>query len=292
MPKEAVGCESGLVAQVEALTGEKWESISHHLSEKAVILLTQSDSDPVGFLVIDTEVKEDTFLYIKRMEIGKGLGHEELEKLADHILSQALDQAREMGFSQLLVEEDRLPILDLLCRHGFHEWRRDLVMEIGLGAILEIETDTQICVETVLGDVDALVKTWNDIVALNPGSFIDFPPTTVEYMKAKLSQPEAGLDPGGWFIASLHGRRCGLLTANKYGEIGDLMVAVWARRKGVGTALLISALAYLKEKRLGKAKVTLREENAPAIGLYSKIGFMTTSARVSLAAQTKMSDER
>ena len=52
-----------------------------------------------------------------------------------------------------------------------------------------------------------------------------------------------------------------------------LMVSAGARRRGVGSALIKEAIAWARGLGISKLELTVFPHNAPAIGLYRKLGF-------------------
>ena len=278
-----------LPSNIERVTGESWDSVSSCLGQDTRILLACLDGVPSGLAILGTDVKEATFLYVKRLECVRPAGSSDARRIVAHMVPQIRRQGRDMGFPEIQVEEERPFFIDLLKEHGFREWRRDMVMQLCLKNHREAKPPRGVRVVRIPGDVDRFVKVWNEIVlsATSKESFDDFPPINAQYIRSKLGEPNTVLDPEGWFVAYLHYRACGLVTVDRLGGVGDLMVATWARRKGVGTALLDPALSFLKKRGFEKAEISLREENLPAIRLYTKVGFQAKATRVSLVASTQ-----
>jgi len=57
------------------------------------------------------------------------------------------------------------------------------------------------------------------------------------------------------------------------GYVSELAVHPDYQRRGLGEAMLRWALAWFRSKGLGRATLTVNTDNAPAIALYSKLGF-------------------
>jgi [ribosomal protein S18]-alanine N-acetyltransferase len=70
-------------------------------------------------------------------------------------------------------------------------------------------------------------------------------------------------------------------------EIIDLAVSPGERRKGVGSALVGSALGAVQPRSAFTAYLEVRCGNAPAIRLYEQCGFITTYTRKRYYADTQ-----
>ena len=64
-----------------------------------------------------------------------------------------------------------------------------------------------------------------------------------------------------------------------FGEIGMAVAREW-RGRGVGAALLESAIAWARERGLHKLSLSVFPHNAAAIALYRKFGFVEEGRRV------------
>ncbi|MDQ1399139.1 MAG: hypothetical protein QOK20_1071 [Acidimicrobiaceae bacterium] len=82
--------------------------------------------------------------------------------------------------------------------------------------------------------------------------------------------------PAAAFVAESDGRQVGQLFVRTYVGIGDLGMAVDAawRGRGVGSALLATAIAWAEQQGLHKLTLQAWPHNAAAIGLYEKFGFV------------------
>jgi RimJ/RimL family protein N-acetyltransferase len=80
---------------------------------------------------------------------------------------------------------------------------------------------------------------------------------------------------GDEVVGELHVER----TPFGYGELG-MMVAAGSRGRGVGTALLVAAIAWARQQGLHKLSLGVFASNTPARGLYRKLGFVEEGLRV------------
>ena len=62
-------------------------------------------------------------------------------------------------------------------------------------------------------------------------------------------------------------------------DIEDVFTSESLRRQGIAKALLLRALTFIKEKGKGRVLLEVNEKNAPAIALYSSLGFRRIAVR-------------
>jgi RimJ/RimL family protein N-acetyltransferase len=79
----------------------------------------------------------------------------------------------------------------------------------------------------------------------------------------------------GEVVGELHIER----TPFGFGEIG-MMVAAGSRGRGVGTALMVAAIARARQQGLHKLILGVFPSNEPALALYRKFGFVEEGRRV------------
>lgn len=91
------------------------------------------------------------------------------------------------------------------------------------------------------------------------------------------------MDSGSWFIALHENEPCGLITISRDDSLGDLMVSKSYRRMGIGTALSIEALKYLKDKGSKKATLHVRAGNTDALRFYLNLGFVVNKRESDMA---------
>lgn len=74
----------------------------------------------------------------------------------------------------------------------------------------------------------------------------------------------------------------GVITVQHVGEVAELnriIVADSARRTGMGRTLLAAGLAAAREVEAAEMLLEVREDNAPALGLYAAFGFSEIARR-------------
>ena len=79
---------------------------------------------------------------------------------------------------------------------------------------------------------------------------------------------------GGEVVGELHIE----LTAFGFGELGMMVAAGW-RGRGVGTALLVAAIAWARRHGLHKLSLGVFPSNEAALALYRKFGFVEEGRR-------------
>jgi ribosomal-protein-alanine acetyltransferase len=71
-----------------------------------------------------------------------------------------------------------------------------------------------------------------------------------------------------------------LLLAPGEAQLLNLTVAQYARRQGIGRALLRRFLADARQRGAAQCFLEVRESNAPAIALYAAEGFVSVARRI------------
>jgi dTDP-4-amino-4,6-dideoxy-D-galactose acyltransferase len=71
-------------------------------------------------------------------------------------------------------------------------------------------------------------------------------------------------------------------TLGREGEIPLIGVSASHRGKGTGKALMLSALAWFRERNAGTVKVRTQAGNLPAVKFYERLGFRVSSADVTM----------
>jgi len=109
----------------------------------------------------------------------------------------------------------------------------------------------------------------------------------------ELREREAWFDPAGFFIAERHGTMAGFHWTKVHGTtelrgpgepgaagapsgIGEVYVvgvAPGEQGTGLGRALTLAGLRYLRDRGLPEAMLYVDEDNAPAIAMYRALGF-------------------
>ncbi len=103
-------------------------------------------------------------------------------------------------------------------------------------------------------------------------------PWTWEMLMSQLPDDEheflAALDENGKLLGYV-----GMMTVLDEGYISNVAVDPGCRRQGIGEALIRELLERCRMRRLSFVTLEVREHNEPAIGLYSKMGFVPVGLR-------------
>jgi len=96
----------------------------------------------------------------------------------------------------------------------------------------------------------------------------------------ELREREPWFDPAGFFIAVRDGRMAGFhwtkVPGGTEGEVYVVGVDPGEQGSGLGRALTLAGLGYLRERGLAQAMLYVDEDNVPAIRMYEALGFTRT----------------
>jgi ribosomal protein S18 acetylase RimI-like enzyme len=102
------------------------------------------------------------------------------------------------------------------------------------------------------------------------------PPVDVEARAAAWSLDGDFLaEAAGTVIGSIHVEA----SRHGYGEIGMAVAREW-RDRGVGSALMVAAIEWARQRGLHKLSLSVFAHNEAAIALYRKFGFIEEGRRI------------
>jgi mycothiol synthase len=112
----------------------------------------------------------------------------------------------------------------------------------------------------------------------------------------ELREREPWFDPAGFFIAVRDGRMAGFhwtkihppqQRGGAQGEVYVVGVDPDEQGSGLGRALTLAGLGYLRDRGLAQAMLYVDEDNVPAIRMYEALGFTRTSTDAMYRRQPK-----
>ena len=244
------------------------------------MFLAELGGEPVGAIMIEVDERAGRrgmmSVWLRLSYVGT-----ELER---RMILFCLDILRSRGVGRVRtwVRDNMTDRIRLLEAEGFRKIRSFSVMKLDL---CDLRTDIKGCgcvrlrpIELARpGDIGLLTFLLNEAFK---GQF-GFRPTTEEENKAWLSEPGKefyglfaywGRTPVGYVVLEVSEelRR----TGRKVGEVSTIGVLRPYRRLGIGTALLLEGLKWLRERGVEEAVLKVDDDNPTgAVRLYEKLGF-------------------
>jgi len=107
----------------------------------------------------------------------------------------------------------------------------------------------------------------------------------------ELREREPWFDPAGFFVAVRDGRMAGFhwtkVHPEQVGEVYVVGVDPGEQGSGLGRALTLTGLGYLRDRGLAQAMLYVDEDNVPAIRMYEALGFTRTRTDAMYRRQPK-----
>ncbi len=133
-------------------------------------------------------------------------------------------------------------------------------------------------------------------LADSPDAFIATYKTEKKYRKASWL---AEFARGFWYVFEDDGRPIGLIGVVHYSHMPRdecSLEFIWVsrnyRQSGIASDLIASVLKLLREAQYRTAYLWVLDDNEVAIGLYKKLGFVSTNERQPLKRRPGRSEER
>jgi mycothiol synthase len=232
--------------------------------------LAPASGTSTGFLVVDPSAR--------RQGVGLGLVQALLER-ADTPL-------------QLLAPTDSVAAQALAARAGLVASRTLLIMKRDLAQPLpEPVVPAGLTIRTFVPGQDEAA--W---LAVNAAAFASHPEQgalTAADLAERMAEP--WFDPAGFFVAERDGVMVGFHWTKQHedrlGEVYVLGVAPPGHRQGIGRALLLTGLAYLRRRGNTVVELYVEAASGPAVALYSGYGFTTATRDVMYAQRPTRAPE-
>jgi mycothiol synthase len=280
---EAIDRAAALVDGVSALDDQVRldlrygdETVRHLLSHTPAVsvatgyaglrLPPQPGADAVGHVVVDPRVRRaghGSALVARMTELSAGEG---LRIWAHGDLTAAATLAERLGFGR---------VREL--------WRMQRPLD---GTLPAPSYPDDVTVRTFAADAD--VAPW---LALNAAAFANHPEQgslTDAGFAQRRAQPD--FDPAGFFLAERAGALLGFhwtkvhpagdLADTPVGEVYVLGVHPAAQGLGLGKALTLTGLRYLRSLQIPVVTLYVEADNAPAVAVYSRLGFTRAAVDV------------
>lgn len=231
----------------------------------------------------------------------RGIGRQLLEELLRQVATTApvtATPASAPAALRLWAHGQHPGALALAGEFGFHRTRALWQMRRSLYAPLPAPRyPPGVTVRTFRTGVDEAA--W---VAINRRAFVDLPDQG-QWTEADLQrrEREPWFDPAGFFLAErdewllgfhwtkVHGG-AEQHAHDRLGEVYVVGVDPAAQGGGLGTALTLTGLAYLRSLGLGSAMLYVDEDNTAAITVYQRLGFTRWDTDVTFAQVPKTPD--
>jgi mycothiol synthase len=195
--------------------------------------------------------------------------------LATKLLVHAMKRARELGAEAIHVNipEDNNVARTVLSRLGFSCIKRFHELELDMARLdrPEAERAARECRCLKRGEEDILTRIQNHCFADTWGYNPNTPETIAYYTQL------GGFYPEKIILACEEGNVIGYcwteIIGKGGGEIHMLGTNPAYRGRGIGRRTLLAGLAYLRDKGVSVARLTVDSENIEACALYKSVGF-------------------
>jgi mycothiol synthase len=245
-------------------------------------LLVEKGEDVIGYAHLDqtdSVAGPSIELVVDPKFRGEGVGKQ--------LLGKAIEICGK--YVRLWVHGDQPAAHALATSFGFEKFRTVLQMSRALGQILQIpKLDPDIVIRSFLPGIDS-----NSWLELNNKVFKDHPEQgTWQLSDLNIRLGEEWFDEQGFFLAvindklmgstwtKIHGARthshAGENQTHAHPAIGEIYITAVDQDysgRGIGKALTISALNYLKYQGLSNAILYVDFDNKKALNLYQSFGF-------------------
>ena len=250
------------------------QTLSHpSVRPETNLTLAQSGPDLVGYYQLFPEVP------IRRAVIAGGV----LETYRGHgigrrLLGAAIEQIEPLDVAVLNIQAsaDADAARHLLESEGFEQVKDYWQMRWNGGELPELNLRPNFRLKSfTLGEDEAMLTELQNAAF---GQHWGFCPNTVDEIAARVRI--ANTDPGGIIFVMDGDRPAGynwtLRNENQFGKVGFVsMTGVHPeyRGNGLGTAVVVTGMEYLKEQGVDAIELEVDSENTPARQLYLKLGY-------------------
>jgi mycothiol synthase len=241
------------------------------LCPEANCMVVVGDEGPIAFAIVHPEPRISRA--VLELNVHPGHAWTGVEPL---LVRSGLDRARELGADHVHVcVHDPEPWAGLLAKNGFSKIREYLVLRWQGPELDRPEPPDGFKLRGLRpGEEDILTRAQNEAFTGSWG----FSPNTTEEVAYRVAMSGTGHDgvillQRGDDVAGYCWTRILGPAGRSVGLISMIGVAPAYRGKGLSKPLLLRGMEYMKGKGVRSIKLEVDRENAPAIGLYTSVGF-------------------
>ena len=274
--------------------------VRHGGDAPAIHLIIRAAGELVGYAHVDTtDVVEGASaeLVVHPMHRRRGLGRALVVAVIGTAAERDADERRLADPAQVPVHEGRLR----LWAHGDHPSATALALSLGFRrarVLLQMRRSLYAPLDPPVLAPGVTLREFRPgtdeerWVALNARAFAQHPDQgrwTLDDLRIRMAEP--WFDPAGFLLAERGGELLGFHWTKVHGnashdhdpigEVYVLGVDPAAQGLGLGRALTLAGLRYLRGRGLDQAMLYVDEKNGPAVTLYQKLGFARWSTDVS-----------
>ena len=241
------------------------------LCPEANCTVAVGEEGPIGFAIVHPEPR------IGRAVLELNVHPEHAWTGVESLLVRSgVDRARELGADHVHVcVDDPEPWTGLLAKNGFSKVREYLVLRWEGPELVMAEPPDGFKLRSLRpGEEDLLTRAQNEAFTGSWG----FSPNTTEEVTYRVAMSGTGHDgvlllQRGDAVAGYCWTRILGPSGRSVGFISMIGVVPAYRGKGLSKPLLLRGMEQMKAKGARSIKLEVDRENAPAIGLYTSVGF-------------------
>ena len=250
------------------------QTLSHpSVRPETNLTLAHSGADLVGYYQLFPEIQISRAVIaggVLEQHRGKGIGRQ--------LLSAAMEQVEALNVSVLHIQTsaDATDARHILESEGFEQVKDYWQMRWTGGDLPELNLRSNFSLKPFrLGEDEAMLTELQNSAF---GQHWGFCPNTVEETAARVRI--SNTDPDGIIFVMDGDRPAGynwtLMNENRFGKVGFVsMTGVHPeyRGNGLGTAVVVTGMEYLKDQGVDAVELEVDSENTPARELYLKLGY-------------------
>ena len=250
------------------------QTLSHpSVRPETNLTLAHSGADLIGYYQLYPEIQISRAVIaggVLEQHRGQGIGRQ--------LLSAAMEQVEALNVSVLHIQTsaDATDARHILESEGFEQVKDYWQMRWTGGGLPELNLRSNFSLKPFrLGEDEAMLTELQNSAF---GQHWGFCPNTIEETAARVRI--SNTDPDGIIFVMDGDRPAGynwtLMNENRFGKVGFVsMTGVHPeyRGNGLGTAVVVTGMEYLKDQGVDAVELEVDSENTPARELYLKLGY-------------------